>query len=81
MSAPIIIEDYDPRWPERFEVLRARIAPELGPLAAAIEHIGSTAVPGLAAKAIIDIDVLLYAAIFRKQSLALRLWDISIEVT
>jgi GrpB-like predicted nucleotidyltransferase (UPF0157 family) len=59
MSAPIIIEDYDPHWPEQFEVLRARIAPVLGPLAAAIEHIGSTAVPGLAAKPIIDIDVLL----------------------
>jgi len=62
MSAPIIIEDYDPRWPEQFEVLRARIAPVLGPLAAAIEHIGSTAVPGLAAKAVIDIDVLLRSA-------------------
>jgi GrpB-like predicted nucleotidyltransferase (UPF0157 family) len=62
MSAPIIVEDYDPHWPEQFDVLRARIAAVLGPLAAAIEHVGSTAVPGLAAKPIIDIDVLLYAA-------------------
>lgn len=62
MSAPIIIEDYDRHWPEQFEMLRARIAPVLGSLAAAIEHIGSTAVPGLAAKPIIDLDVLLYAA-------------------
>jgi GrpB-like predicted nucleotidyltransferase (UPF0157 family) len=62
MSDPIVIADYDPHWPEQFEALRARIAPVLGPLGAAIEHIGSTAVPGLAAKAIIDIDVLLYAA-------------------
>ena len=59
MSPPITIEDYDPLWPVRFEMLRAPIAAALGPLAAAIEHVGSTAVPGLAAKPIIDIDVLL----------------------
>jgi len=59
MTAPIIIEEYDPVWPQQFETLRSRIAPALGPLAAAIEHVGSTAVPGLAAKPIIDIDVLL----------------------
>jgi GrpB-like predicted nucleotidyltransferase (UPF0157 family) len=62
MSDPIIIEDYDPRWPEQFEVLRSRISQSLGTLAAAIEHVGSTAVPGLAAKPIIDIDVLLHSA-------------------
>jgi len=59
MSGVIIVDDYDARWPQEFEKLRARIAEVLGPLAAAIEHIGSTAVPGLAAKPIIDIDVLL----------------------
>ncbi len=59
MTGPIIIENYDPLWPQRFEQVRARIAPALGALAAAIEHIGSTAVPGLAAKPIIDVDVLL----------------------
>ena len=59
MSAPVIIEDYDARWPERFEILRSRIGAALGSLAAAIEHVGSTAVPGLAAKPIVDIDVLL----------------------
>ena len=59
MSAEIIVEEYDPQWPQEFEKLRARIEATLGPLAAAIEHIGSTAVPGLAAKPIIDIDVLL----------------------
>jgi GrpB-like predicted nucleotidyltransferase (UPF0157 family) len=58
MTNPVIIEDYDPLWPERFEILRARISTALGPLAAAIEH-GSTAVPGLAAKPIIDLDILL----------------------
>lgn len=59
MTSAIIIEDYDPRWAQRFESLRSRIAQALGPLAATIEHVGSTAVPGLAAKPIIDLDVLL----------------------
>ena len=59
MTAPIIVEEYDPLWAEQFEALRSRIAPALGGLAAAIEHVGSTAVAGLAAKPIIDIDVVL----------------------
>lgn len=59
MSDPIIIEDYDPRWPQLFEMLRSRIAAVLDELALSIEHVGSTAVPGLAAKPIVDIDVLL----------------------
>jgi GrpB-like predicted nucleotidyltransferase (UPF0157 family) len=54
-----MIADYDPRWPEQFETLRSRIAAALGDLAITIEHIGSTAVPGLAAKPVIDIDVLM----------------------
>ena len=59
---PVIIHDYDPLWPRVFETLRSRIAPLLDSMAAAIEHVGSTAVPGLAAKPIIDIDVLLTSA-------------------
>jgi GrpB-like predicted nucleotidyltransferase (UPF0157 family) len=59
MTTPVIIEEYDPRWPQQFELLRSRTAASLGELAAAIEHIGGTAVPGLAAKAIIDMDVLI----------------------
>jgi GrpB-like predicted nucleotidyltransferase (UPF0157 family) len=51
---PVIIE-YDPRWPALFEEERARLLATTGTLLAAIEHIGSTAVPGLAAKPIIDI--------------------------
>jgi GrpB-like predicted nucleotidyltransferase (UPF0157 family) len=52
-----IVVDYDPEWPLRFEAIRDRIAPALGPLAVSIEHVGSTSVPGLAAKPVIDIDV------------------------
>jgi GrpB-like predicted nucleotidyltransferase (UPF0157 family) len=59
MTAPIVIAEYDPVWAQQFETLRSRISPALGPLAGAIEHVGSTAVAGLAAKPIIDIDVVL----------------------
>jgi GrpB-like predicted nucleotidyltransferase (UPF0157 family)/predicted ester cyclase len=48
---------YDPSWPARFETERARIASAIGDLALRIEHIGSTSIPGLAAKPIIDILV------------------------
>lgn len=58
---PIEIVEYDPLWPTHFETLLARIAPMLGDTAYTIEHVGSTAVPGLAAKPIIDIDVLLHS--------------------
>ena len=73
-----MIQDYDPRWPLRFEELRFGIAAALGEIASAIEHVGSTAVPGLAAKPIIDMDVLLTsssalsAAVSRLSSLGYR---------
>ena len=53
----IVIADYDPAWPRRFEIERERIAAALGERALRIEHIGSTSVPGLAAKPIVDILV------------------------
>lgn len=53
----IVIADYDPQWPKRFEAEAARIRSALGVSALRIEHIGSTAVPGLAAKPIIDVLV------------------------
>ncbi len=53
----IVLVDYDPSWPERFEAERTKIERALGPLALRIEHIGSTAVPGLAAKPIVDMLV------------------------
>jgi len=48
---------YDPRWADEFDRERRRIAAALGALALRIEHYGSTAVPGLAAKPIIDIQI------------------------
>ncbi|WP_394065514.1 GrpB family protein [Alcaligenes sp. WGS1538] len=54
----IAIEPYDPVWAQRFETLKTQIGAVLGEAALAIEHVGSTAVPGLAAKPVIDIDLI-----------------------
>lgn len=53
----VVVVDYDPAWPRLFEGLRDRIAAALGPMAIAIEHVGSTSVPNMPAKPIIDMDV------------------------
>ena len=53
----IRVVDYDPTWPTTFERHRGIIAKALGNAAWRIEHIGSTSVPGLAAKPIIDMLV------------------------
>jgi GrpB-like predicted nucleotidyltransferase (UPF0157 family) len=51
----IEVVPYDPEWPRRFEAERRRLEPVLAPwLAGGIHHIGSTAVPGIAAKPLID---------------------------
>jgi GrpB-like predicted nucleotidyltransferase (UPF0157 family) len=52
----IEVVDYDPSWPNTFESLCARLWPALADVALSIEHVGSTSVPGLAAKPIIDIS-------------------------
>src|SRR5437588_5016760 len=51
--------DYDPDWPKKFETHARVIAGALGGSALRVEHIGSTSVPGLAAKPIIDILVII----------------------
>ncbi len=53
----ISIVPYDATWPEAFENQRRRIVEALGALAVRVDHIGSTAVEGLPAKPIVDIDV------------------------
>ena len=56
----VVVVEYDPSWPVRYERERASIVEALGDVmegVAGIEHVGSTAVPGLAAKPIIDIIV------------------------
>jgi GrpB-like predicted nucleotidyltransferase (UPF0157 family) len=53
--ATIRVVDYDARWPGRFQSIAARVRGALGEKALSVEHIGSTSVPGLAAKPIIDV--------------------------
>lgn len=53
-NAPITIVEYDPSWPDLFEREANRIRSVLGTKALQIEHVGSTSVPGLCAKPIID---------------------------
>jgi GrpB-like predicted nucleotidyltransferase (UPF0157 family) len=55
LDAPITLVDYDPSWPSLFEREAARIRAALGERATLVEHAGSTSVPGLPAKPIIDI--------------------------
>lgn len=56
-KVPIVIAEYDPRWPARYAESWAAISAALGRRALRLEHIGSTAVPGLGAKPIVDILV------------------------
>ena len=53
----IIVLPYGEKWKQAFLDIKSELAAALGPLALSIEHVGSTSVPGLAAKPIIDIDV------------------------
>jgi GrpB-like predicted nucleotidyltransferase (UPF0157 family) len=53
--AEISVVDYDERWPVRFDEITERVRRALGRDALGVEHIGSTSVPGLAAKPIVDV--------------------------
>lgn len=57
VSTEIVVADYDPSWRTWFETLRAHLWPAVSDLALGVEHVGSTSVPGLAAKPIIDVDI------------------------
>src|SRR5262245_9467944 len=56
-NTTIDLAEYDPEWPALFEREATRIRDALGDKAILVEHVGSTSVPGLAAKSIIDIDL------------------------
>lgn len=58
----IEVHDYDPDWPVRFEGLARPVLDSVGALALRVEHVGSTSVPGLAAKPVIDMDVVVASA-------------------
>lgn len=58
VTAPITVSPYDPEWPAMYAREEARIRSALGSRVLAVEHVGSTAVPGLPAKDRIDIDLI-----------------------
>ncbi len=57
VSTEIVVTDYDPNWPSWFETVRRSLWPVVSDVAIRIDHVGSTAVPGLAAKPVIDLDI------------------------
>ncbi len=81
IDGEVVLADYDPAWPERFERVAARIREVLGARALRIEHIGSTAVPGLAARPVIDVLLVVrdsanepaYASDLEREGYVLRL--------
>jgi GrpB-like predicted nucleotidyltransferase (UPF0157 family) len=62
VQAPAVVVPYNPGWPSVFEVLRVHADEALAGIAHVTEHVGSTAVPGLDAKPIIDISVVVLTA-------------------
>jgi GrpB-like predicted nucleotidyltransferase (UPF0157 family) len=58
VQAPITVSAYDPEWPATFAQQEKQVRAALGARVLALEHIGSTAVPGLAAKDRVDIDLI-----------------------
>jgi GrpB-like predicted nucleotidyltransferase (UPF0157 family) len=52
---PVFVGPYDPRWPSLFVLERSRVEAAVGLWVEAVEHVGSTAVPGLDAKPVIDL--------------------------
>lgn len=57
MPDPIFVVPYDPEWPRLFSALGRKLRAALGDAALRIDHIGSTSVPGLDAKPVIDIQI------------------------
>lgn len=53
----LVVVDYDPHWVDTFERVRAQVWPAVREVASGVEHVGSTSVPGLAAKPIVDVVV------------------------
>lgn len=57
MSRPVVIVAYEPRWADEFARIARQIRDLVGPIALRIDHIGSTAIVGLGAKDVIDVQV------------------------
>ena len=59
-SGSVVVEPYDPDWPVLFEHERRRIVAAIGHIVIGVHHVGSTSIPGMPAKPILDIAVLLH---------------------
>ncbi len=57
----LLLQDYNPEWNNHFQSIKKVLHNTLGAIVINIEHIGSTSVPGLAAKPIIDIDMVYHS--------------------
>ena len=55
----MVVEDWQPEWARRFDRIQGHLLPALAGVTARVEHVGSTSVPGLAAKPIIDVDIVI----------------------
>ena len=62
----VVVRPYDPLWVVGFETISAYVAPALAAVDHRVEHVGSTAVPGLCAKPVIDVDVVIDDADLRQ---------------
>lgn len=73
MDTVTLVHPYNPAWPSWFEQIKAFVKPTLDDVAHTIEHVGSTAIPGMTAKPIIDIDIIVDRSVFplAKERLAL----------
>ena len=65
-----LVERYNPNWPQWFDQLKSRSIPGLTADVLTTEHIGNTSVPGMTAKPIIDIDILIAAKQLRQGQIA-----------
>jgi GrpB-like predicted nucleotidyltransferase (UPF0157 family) len=59
ITKEVVVVPYDPQWPKAYETLHDFLQPLIKDIALKIEHVGSTSVPGLAAKPIIDCDIVI----------------------
>jgi GrpB-like predicted nucleotidyltransferase (UPF0157 family) len=57
MTSKVVVTGYDRQWPDWFETVREHVWPAVKDIALRIDHVGSTSVPGLAAKPVIDMDI------------------------